>query len=133
MAVTASKRATCPRRAVGAVLVSPSNCLIGTGYNGAPRKLPHCTDAGCTIQQVNGRDSCQRAVHAELNAVINAGRKGDSTIGSTLYVTAFPCLRCSLLIVQAGISEVWSMDDYPDHGEDILTEAGILLHRYTGA
>ena len=41
-----AKRSTCPRAAVGAVIVRDKRILT-TGYNGSPAGLPHCTDVGC--------------------------------------------------------------------------------------
>jgi len=67
IARTVSTRATCPRASVGCVLVREHRILT-TGYNGAPRGVAHCTDAGCWV--VN--DHCQRATHAEANAVVQA-------------------------------------------------------------
>lgn len=42
-----------------------------------------------------------RAVHAEVNAIIRAGR--DRCIGATIYVTEQPCFHCSVVIDGAGI------------------------------
>src|SRR5688500_5156690 len=83
MALNVSVRSTCPRGYVGAVLVSPDQRVLGTGYNGSPRGLPHCEDAGCLL--IAGH--CTRTIHAELNAILNA--KGDLS-GSTLYITMYP-------------------------------------------
>ena len=45
-----------------------------------------------------------RAAHAEVNAVIRAGR--DRCIGATIYVTDEPCFHCSVVIEAAGIARV---------------------------
>ncbi len=42
-----------------------------------------------------------RAVHAEMDAVLSAGREGISTIGTRLYVTTFPCHYCARHLVSA--------------------------------
>jgi dCMP deaminase len=65
IAHTVSSRATCPRAAVGCVLMRDHRILT-TGYNGAPRGVAHCTEVGCTL--VN--EHCLRATHAEANAVV---------------------------------------------------------------
>jgi dCMP deaminase len=131
VAFVVARRATCNRRSVGAVLVSPRNFIIGTGYNGSPQGLPHCTDVGCLMQEVNGRPSCRRTIHAEINAVLNAGRSGSPTEGSTIFTTTMPCLACSMFLVQAGIVRVVAADDYPDSGEHVLQQAGVEIVRYT--
>ncbi|MBF8645588.1 anti-phage dCTP deaminase [Pseudomonas pudica] len=54
-----------------------------------------------------------RAVHAEMDALLSAGRKGHSTVGGKLYVTTFPCHYCARHIVSAGIDEVQYIEPYP--------------------
>jgi dCMP deaminase len=39
-----SKRSKCLSRKIGAVLVTPDGTIIGTGFNGPPRGVPHCDD-----------------------------------------------------------------------------------------
>src|SRR4028118_148388 len=55
-------RSTCPRLAVGAVIVRDKRILT-TGYNGSPSGMPHCDDVGCLIRIVDGREGCQRTLH----------------------------------------------------------------------
>jgi deoxycytidylate deaminase len=54
-----------------------------------------------------------RAVHAEMDAVLSAGRSGISTLGTRLVVTTFPCHYCARHIVCAGIDEVQFIEPYP--------------------
>jgi deoxycytidylate deaminase len=54
-----------------------------------------------------------RAVHAEMEAIIAAARKGVSTVGAKLFVTTFPCHYCARGIVAAGIDEVQYVEPYP--------------------
>jgi dCMP deaminase len=105
-----SKRSTCPRLHVGAVLVDTRNIPICSGYNGAVRNAPHCTEVGCLI--VDGH--CMRAAHAEINAIVQAARIGAETEGATLYVTQQPCLNCANAIIQAGIAVVRLKGSYGD-------------------
>ena len=46
IAAVAATRGTCLRRKVGAVIVRDLQ-IISTGYNGAPKGLPHCSEVGC--------------------------------------------------------------------------------------
>ncbi len=82
-----AKRSTCPRAAVGAVIVRDKRILT-TGYNGSPAGLPHCTEVGCLM--VN--DHCVRTLHAEQNAIIQGALHGVDVSDSTIYVTHQPCL-----------------------------------------
>lgn len=97
-------RGTCPRKQVGAVLVKDKK-IISTGYNGAPRGMKHCSEVGCLIEN----NHCQRAVHAEQNALLQAGPDAD---GSTLYCTTLPCVICFKLLIQAGVKKIFYKDDY---------------------
>ena len=54
-----------------------------------------------------------RAVHAEMDALFSAARKGTSTIGTRLFVTTFPCHSCARGIVTAGVDEVQYIEPYP--------------------
>ena len=131
VADTISKRGSCPRRQVGAVIVDADNQIISTGYNGAPRGLPHCTEAGCLVDDT-GR--CKRTAHAEANALIQAGRT--RTVGATLYSTDFPCSECTSLILQAGIARVVYVRPYESQPElvsditDMFVTAGVELERW---
>lgn len=106
-AILTAERASCPRASVGAVLVG-NNREIASGYNGAPEGIETCLDRGCVMHEGH----CRSAVHAEANAIITAARHGVSTQGSTLYVTHFPCLTCLNLVIQAGVVQVFYLNDY---------------------
>jgi dCMP deaminase len=120
-----AKRSTCPRAAVGAVIVRDKRILT-TGFNGSPRGLPHCTAAGCLM--VNGH--CVRTLHAEQNAIIQGALHGVDVSHSTLYVTHQPCLVCAKMIINAGIEQVVYGGDYPDEiACSFMEEAGLDLIR----
>jgi dCMP deaminase len=122
-------RSTCIRRAIGAVVVNPSKEIVATGYNGVVRGAPHCDEAGCVkddlaIPSGTGHEICP-AVHAEQNAIMQAGKKAR---GSVLYLTSFPCKICARLIVNAGISKVVISGDYTDkEGLTILKDGNIKI------
>jgi dCMP deaminase len=124
VARTFAKRATCPRASVGAVLVR-DGIVLAQGWNGAVRGAPHCTEAGCDLQELHGRQSCFRAIHAEMNALLNAARTGASTLGATLYCTHAPCTRCAGYLVQAGIKRVVYAEEYGVTGVTPLRNAGV--------
>jgi deoxycytidylate deaminase len=66
-----------------------------------------------------------RAVHAEMDALLSAARRGVSTQGGRLFVTTFPCHYCARHIVGAGVDEVQYIEPYPKsraidlHGDSI--------------
>jgi len=106
IAYMVSTRATCPRAAVGAVIVYDKR-IVSTGYNGAPSGEPHCTDEGCLMLD----NHCMRALHAEANAVYQAAGTG-RLVGSTLYLYSLsrpePCDKCIDVMTDSGIKEVYS-------------------------
>ncbi len=128
-----SKRSTCLRRSVGAVLVKDKR-ILATGYNGAPRGLKHCLDTGCLREKLKipsgERHELCRALHAEQNALIQASLYGVSVKDSTLYSTNQPCVICAKMLINAGIKEIVISDGYPDKmAMDFLKEAKIKVRK----
>jgi len=113
----ASKRSTCLRRTVGAVLVK-DKMVVATGYNGPPRGLPHCSETGCIRQDENvpsgQRHELCRGLHAEQNAIIQAAKSGVNINGAHLYCSTKPCAICTKMIINAGIKKVFYKKDYND-------------------
>ena len=58
--------------------------------------------------------------HAEEMAIARASDLGISPKGSTVYVTRFPCDRCSKLLVTQGISRIFYMSDHFTGGNKSL-------------
>ncbi len=112
-------RSTCNRREVGAVVVKDKR-IKGTGYNGAPHGLPHCLDAGCLMEG----EHCLRTIHAEINALLECSP--EERVGATMYVTDYPCERCALIIIQAGIQRLVYARPYPV-ARDWLRQAGLEI------
>ena len=136
MADLVSKRSTCLRRQVGAVVVKEKR-VLSTGYNGAPRGIKHCAEVGCVREKNNiesgTRHELCRGVHAEQNAVIQAAYFGVSIKDSKIYTTAFPCILCAKILVNAGIREVVYKDDYVDDlSKSILDESRVKVRRFDG-
>jgi dCMP deaminase len=110
-------RSTCLRRKVGAVAVK-DNHMLCSGYNGAPRGLPHCSDVGCLREELNTpsgeRHEICRGVHAEQNLICQAAFHGVNIAGADIYCTHQPCSICAKMILNAGINIVYYIDGYPD-------------------
>src|SRR5690554_4901845 len=85
-----SLRSTCERLMVGAVIVRNKRVIAG-GYNGSVSGEDHCIDVGCYLEE--GR--CVRTVHAEMNAILQCAKFGVQTDDAEIYVTHFPCLKCT--------------------------------------
>ncbi len=129
-----SKRSTCLRRQVGAVLVKDKK-ILATGYNGAPSRLDHCLDIGC-LRQEKGipsgeRHELCRGLHAEQNAIIQAAYHGVGIQGAALFCTNHPCIICSKMIINAGIRQIVYEEGYADAlAARMLKESGIRIKRF---
>ncbi len=102
-----SLRSTCTRLSVGAILVRDQRMIAG-GYNGSVSGDKHCIDDGCYM--VDGH--CLRTIHAEMNAVLQCAKFGIPTDGAELYVTDFPCLQCTKMLLQAGVKKIHYLRNY---------------------
>lgn len=134
-----------PSTRVGAVIVGPDREIRSTGFNGLPRGIVD------TPERLSDRDTkLKLVVHAEMNAVLNAARFGVPLKGCTLYLAATddsglvwggpPCSRCTVEVIQTGISSIIS---YPKNAvpsrwhedlllaESLLSEAGIVYKEIT--
>ena len=122
MAAIWAQNSYCKRRQVGALIVK-DRMIISDGYNGTPSGFENiCEDEnGVTKPYV---------LHAEANAITKVAKSGNSSQGSTLYVTASPCIECAKLIIQAGITRVVYRDEYRlTDGVDLLRKAGIEVEK----
>ena len=113
-----SKRATCRRRRVGAILVKDKR-ILATGYNGAPSglldclELEHCLREKLSVPSGERHELC-RGLHAEQNVLIQAALHGITTKDSILYATNQPGIICAKMLINAGIWEIVISGVYPD-------------------
>jgi dCMP deaminase len=112
----------CKRRQVGALIVK-NQMIISDGYNGTPSGFENvCEDENDKTKPY--------VLHAEANAITKVAKSGNSSNGSTLYVTSSPCLECSKLIIQAGIKRVVFTESYRlEDGINLLKRAEIEVEQ----
>jgi len=134
IAQVVASRSNCVKRKVAAVIVLDRR-IISTGYNGTPRGTRNCNEGGCPrcnafVEGGTRLDECLCS-HGEENAITQASYHGVSVRGSALYTTLSPCLICTKMIINAGISEVAYNADYPLGGVslDLLKEAGVKVRQ----
>jgi dCMP deaminase len=128
-------RSTCMRRQVGAILVKDRN-ILATGYNGVPSGISHCDVVGCLRERLKvpsgERHELCRGLHAEQNAIIQAARHGINIDNSTLYCTTMPCIICTKMLINAGITTVVYAEGYADDlAREMLAETGIKISQFT--
>jgi len=130
-----ASRSNCVKRKVAAV-VTVDRRIISTGYNGTPRGTRNCNEGGCPrcnnlAPGGTGLADCFCS-HGEENAITQAAYHGVSLRGGTLYTTFCPCLQCTKLIINAGLSEVVYNAAYPmgETSLDLLREAGVSVRQF---
>ena len=108
VALLAAERSKDPSTQVGACIIDNDKRILSTGYNGFPHG---CSDDEFPWNRDEsvGETKYNFVVHAELNAILNAG--GKSLVGSRIFVSLFPCHECAKAIIQAGVKEVVYLSD----------------------
>ena len=101
--IVTAKRSPCSRLQVGCVLVH-ENRIIAQGYNGF---LP-----GCPHESILRDDHEQSIVHAEQNAICDCAKRGVSCEGATAYITHYPCIICTRLLLASGIKNIKYLENY---------------------
>jgi dCMP deaminase len=136
IAKVVAMRSNCIKRKVAAIIVKDKR-VISTGYNGTPRGAKNCNEGGCP--RCNSMAASGTALeeclccHGEENAITQAAYHGTSLKGATLYTTFSPCLLCTKMIINSGISEVVYNKDYPlnNRAQSLLRECGVLLRQHS--
>ena len=98
-----AERSPCHRLQVGCVLVKDKR-IISQGYNGF---LP-----GAAHKSVERNNHEQATVHAEQNAICDCAKRGVSCEGATAYITHYPCIICTRLLLASGIKDIKYLEDY---------------------
>lgn len=117
-----SKRSPCDRLKVGCLIVK-DNRIISQGYNGF---LP-----GCPHKSIVRDDHEQATIHAEQNALCDCAKRGVSCNNATAYITHYPCLICTRLLIASGICEIKYIDDYrnDDLVEYFITQKNVIISK----
>ena len=137
LAILAASRSKDPSTQVGCVLVSEDKDIVSTGYNGFAPGVNESEELWERPAKYG------RVLHAELNAVSRAARRGVATGGCTAYVTHHPCDQCTKTLIAAGISSIvcggtlkgW--DESHNLARTLAEEAGVSIRlkaypRHTG-
>ncbi len=119
-ATLASIRSPCERLKVGCVLVK-NNRLISMGYNGFL--------AGTDHRSIIRWGHEQATIHAEINAITDAAKRGVSIDDAEAYITHYPCINCFKALASSGVKKIYYQIDYKN--DPILEELdyGIPLIR----
>ncbi|MFH1854219.1 MAG: dCMP deaminase family protein [Candidatus Omnitrophota bacterium] len=129
MAYLVAERSTCMRHHVGAV-IARNKRILTTGYNGAASGIKDCLQLGCMRNEKGipsgERHEICRAIHAEQNAIIQAGLHGINIADSTVYCTHSPCILCAKMLTNCKIRKFVTSGFYADKNfRPLFKEAGI--------
>ena len=123
-----AEHSSAKRKKVGAVIVKDDR-IISIGYNGMPAGWDNeCEDALHDNYGGTALVTKPEVLHAESNAIAKLAKSTESGDGATMFVTCAPCLECAKLIYQAGISQVYYINEYnatKGCGQEFLEKAGI--------
>ncbi|MFQ5457549.1 MAG: deaminase [Myxococcota bacterium] len=134
IAKVVASRSNCVKRKVGALIVKDKR-IISTGYNGTPRGTKNCNEGGCPRCQALGATGADLGdclcSHGEENAITQAAYHGTSVKEAVLYTTYSPCLLCTKMIINSGISELIYGSSYAlqDTAIRLLHEAGVKVRQ----
>jgi len=112
----------CVSKQVGAVIVKEGR-ILSTGYNGTPAGYQNCCeywDGKYTKEHHEWSKTYE--IHAEMNAIIWAARKGISIEGATIYVTLEPCSECSKNLIASGIKRIVYEKGYEHTNSDVVSK-----------
>ena len=112
----------CLSKQVGAVIVKDGR-ILSTGYNGTPAGYINCSEHWKDEYTKDHHDwSKTYEIHAEMNAIIWAARKGISIEGATIYVTLEPCSECSKNLIASGIKRIVYEKAYEHTNSEIISK-----------
>lgn len=133
-AIIQSRKSYDPSSKMGAIVVDTAGMTVGRGFNGFPVGIPE--DERITVREVK----YDLIIHAEMRALVQAGAQAK---GGTLYITAPPCVRCAVHIIEYGIKRIVMMAPSPGlmsrwgdtirKARALFEEAGIECVQITGA
>ena len=103
IALVTKKRSPCERLQVGCVLVK-DNRIVSQGYNGFLPSAPH--------KSIIRNNHEQATVHAEQNAIADCAKRGVSCDECTAYITHYPCIICTRIMLASGIKYIKYINDY---------------------
>lgn len=128
IAVITALQSNCVKYKVGCVLVR-DNRVVLQGYNGTMPGFINCCDKFCDKfkdnydREEHNKWSTSFEIHAEMNCITYAAKKGIKLEGLTMYSTLRPCNNCLKHIIQAGIKKVVYKHEYEDNNrQDDINE-----------
>ncbi len=114
IAEVVKERSTCLSRKVGCVLVKNKQ-ILSTGYNGSIIGHDHCDSITC-------KKGCDNTIHAEINSVISAAKRGINISECDVYTTTSPCINCLRVLLNLDIRNIYYKEKYKTRFEYKINE-----------
>jgi len=122
LAIRVSKESKCPRKSVGAIVVTQSQALF-PGFNG------HAS-GGPNEWEDKGQPNLE-VIHAEHNCLNKMLEEGVSAKGATIYTTLSCCLQCAKQLVGAKVKRVVYLEEYRDKtGLEYLRRYNVEVEKF---
>lgn len=122
IALLTAELSHCTRRKVGCIVVK-NDRIISIGYNGSV-----AGDDNNDIDEYG--NTLPTIIHAEANAISKLCRSVESSEGCTMFVTLSPCLECSKILYNAGVTSVYYREDYKNlNGVEYLKNHGVMVEK----
>ncbi len=117
-----AERSISDKLQVGCV-ITKNNRILASGYNGFIAGVE---------DRVIVKDDHEIFIHSECNAVCDSAKRGISIKGGTIYITHYPCLNCTTMIIASGIKHVIYCNDYKNDeiAKNMMEIAGIKVEKY---
>jgi len=113
----------CVKYKVGAIIVK-NNRIILQGYNGTISGFLNCSEKFKDLdlsseenRELHHKWSMAFEVHAEMNVISYAAKKGISLENTTLFCTHSPCNNCLKHLIQSGVTNIIYKYDYVDNSK----------------
>ena len=122
LAKRVAQESRCPRKKVGAIVVTQSQSLF-PGFNG------HAS-GGPNEWEDKGEPNLE-VIHAENNCLNKMLEEGVSAKGATIYTTLSCCLQCAKQLVGAKVKRVVYLEEYRDKtGLEYLSRYGVKVEKF---
>ena len=102
-----SKKSKDPNTKVGCIIIGEGREIKSTGYNSFPRGLNDNIP-----ERLARPEKYSWIIHAEQNALCDCAKRGVSCDGCIAYITHYPCIICTRLLLASGIKEIKYINDY---------------------
>lgn len=100
-AINISNRSKCTKAQVGCIITTKDlRHVLGNGYNGYARNINY-----------NCKKDNRNCLHAENNALLDAGSQINDKV---IFITMFPCLNCTIQIINSGCSIIYYNKEYKE-------------------